>query len=459
MASAQWRRTLISACVLTGVGVFLLSGGLATAQVVGGAVVRGVGGVAIQADGMVTPADKSVRIQMRDALRAQLSTPAGELGQAVPLRLVSLRRIDELARAAGSSSLASLPDEARYLGGLTRIRYVLVYPEEHDIVLAGPGEGWKVDEGGNVVGATSGRPVLHLEDLLVALRSVERARQGGITCSIDPTPEGRQRLSELLGKSPSFSGGTLAAMRKALGPQQITIAGVPADSRFARILVASDYQMKRIAMQLAPSPLKALPSFLEMLQQDAAPLSTMMPRWWLECDYEPLGRSEDGLAFEIRGRGVKCLTEEEVLDAQGQLASTGKAHPLAKEWADRMTAHYEELADREPVFAELRNLMDLCLVAALLAREQLLAKADCPLPSLGSPEGGLGYEPLPAPRSVPTQTSAIKRGREYIVTASGGVAITAWSFVERKVAAPELAQTHLQGRPRGAAAACWNGNR
>jgi len=171
---------------------------VAEAQVVGGgAVVRGVGGVAIQADGMVTPADKSVRIQMRDALRARLSTPTGELAEAVPLRLVSLRRIDELARAAGSSSIAALPDEVRYLGGLQRVRYVLVYPEEHDIVLAGPGEGWKVDESGNVVGATSGRPVLHLEDLIVALRSVEAARRGGITCSIDPTPQGRERLSEL----------------------------------------------------------------------------------------------------------------------------------------------------------------------------------------------------------------------------------------------------------------------
>lgn len=439
--------------------MFLWAGRVTEAQVVGGAVVRGVGGVAIQADGMVTPADKSVRIQMRDALRARLSTPAGALGEAVPLRLVSLRQIDELARAVGSSSIAALPDEVRYLGGLTRIRYVLVYPEEHDIVLAGPGEGWKVDESGNVVGAVSGRPVLHLEDLIVALRSVEASRQGGITCSIDPTPQGRERLSELLGKSPSYSSGTLAAIRKALGPQQVTITGVPAESRFARILVASDYQMKRIAMQLAPSPLKALPSFLEMLQQDAAPLSTMMPRWWLECDYQPLGRSEDGLAFEIRGRGVKCLTEEEVLDEKGQLASTGKAHPLAKEWADRMTAHYEELAEREAVFAELRNLMDLCLVAALLAREQLLAKADCPLTSLVSPEGGLGYEPLPAPRSVPTQTSAVKRGREYIVTASGGVAITVWPFVAQSVAAPELTATRRLGQPASARAAVWNAAR
>jgi len=45
-------------------------------------------------------------------------------------------------------------------------------------VLAGPGEGWKVADDGNVVGVTTGRPVLRLEDLLIALRSVENAAKG-----------------------------------------------------------------------------------------------------------------------------------------------------------------------------------------------------------------------------------------------------------------------------------------
>ena len=33
-----------------------------------------------------------------------------------------------------------LPDEVKYLAGLQRIRYVFVYPEQQDIVLAGFGE-------------------------------------------------------------------------------------------------------------------------------------------------------------------------------------------------------------------------------------------------------------------------------------------------------------------------------
>ena len=41
-----------------------------------------------------------------------------------------------------------LPDAIKYLAGLQHIRYVFVYPEQKDIVLVGPGEGWKVDAQG-----------------------------------------------------------------------------------------------------------------------------------------------------------------------------------------------------------------------------------------------------------------------------------------------------------------------
>src|SRR5437762_2218852 len=53
-----------------------------------------VGGVSIDAAGMVTPAEKSARIPMRDALRKQHAAPPAELNGAVEMRMVSLRRLD-----------------------------------------------------------------------------------------------------------------------------------------------------------------------------------------------------------------------------------------------------------------------------------------------------------------------------------------------------------------------------
>jgi hypothetical protein len=414
-----------------------------------------VGGVSIDAAGMVTPPEKSARIPMRDALRKRHAAPAAELNEPTEMRMISLRRLEEAVSASKQSTAEMLPDDLRFLAGIQRIQYVLIYPEEHDIVLAGPGEGWKVDDDGNIVGVTTGRPVLRLEDLLVALRSVDQARQGGISCSIDPTAAGRQRLDAVLAKRATFSSSMLDKIRLALGKQQITVTGVPADSHLARVLVSSDYHMKRIAMKLEPSPIRELPSFIDMLKHDNAPLDNMMPRWWMACDYEPLGRSEDGLAFELRGRGVKCLTEEEVVDDQGKVAGTGTVNPAAQKWADLMTAHYDELSAKEMAFGELRNVMDMCVVAALITKEQLLVKADCQLPTLVGASGTLGVAKLNAPKSVETQCSSIKRGQEYIVTASGGVSIESWQVADKMELRPAASLARQRAKPSASASQAW----
>src|SRR5262245_60499922 len=274
--------TWLRACLIGAAALSLLTVGLAAwAQNIGNTGFFGnrVGGVAIDAAGMVTPPEKSSRIPMRDALRKLHAAPAAELNRSVEMRMVSLRGIEEAAAVAKKPIAELLPDDIRFLAGIQRIQYVLVYPEQHDIVLAGPGEGWKVDEEGNVIGVTTGRPVLRLEDLLVAFRTVDNARQGGSSCSIDPTAEGRQRLDALSANRRGSGAPPLAAMRRALGPQQITLTGVPTDSHLARILVSSDFHMKRIGMNLDPSPIKALPSFIEMLKHDTSAESPT-PRWW-----------------------------------------------------------------------------------------------------------------------------------------------------------------------------------
>ncbi len=55
-----------------------------------------------------------------------------------------------------------------------------------------------------------------------------------MTCSIDPTPEGMQRLNALLAQQPNVNGNiekVSGAMEQALGPQKITLHGLPTDSR------------------------------------------------------------------------------------------------------------------------------------------------------------------------------------------------------------------------------------
>ena len=227
-----------------------------------------VGGISISADGVVGPPSIDARNMVLNEMRKEVKSPEGELGSATPLRMVSLRGLEAALDEVLKAGTGAVPDEVRFLAGIQRIQYVFVYPEDNDIVLAGPGEGWKVDEKANVVGVTTGRPVLRLDDLLVALRTVEQSRLGGITCSIDPTEEGIRAYREVMDQQ---RGNTVnpaaleAAVKQAFGNQQVKFEGVPATSHFARVLLAADYRMKRIAMELEPSPVAGLPSYVQMI--------------------------------------------------------------------------------------------------------------------------------------------------------------------------------------------------
>lgn len=421
----------------------LLMATSAWAQCLGIGRFPSVGGVAIDADGVLkeSPAEVVRGFVAEELKRAKPA--AGGLSEKVGLRKISLKAIEAAVAASGQQNAAELPDEIKFLAGIQRIQYVLIDPEHNDVILAGPGEGWKLDSRGNYVGVTTGHPVLRVEDLVVALRSVNQAREGGITVSIDPTEEGRKQFERFMKTQKTFTPAVLEGIAEALGNQKITITGVPDTSRFARMLAASDYKMKRIAMHLEESPLAELPSFLTMMQKGGAKLGNMMPRWWMACNYEPLGKSEDGLAWELRGPGVKVETEDEFV-AGGKAVGTGKENPMAKKWANLMTENYDKLSVKEPVFGDLRNLMDLCVIAALLQKEGLLDKAHLQLPTLQGQESKFGLVHWHAPKTVATQCSFVKRGGEYIITASGGVEINSWEVASKSVPAPAISAIRTQ---------------
>jgi hypothetical protein len=208
-------------------------------------------------------------------------------------------------------------------------------------------------------------------------------------------------------------------------------------------------------MELDPAPVKDLPSFLSLLKSSRAALDNMLPRWWLACNYEALGKSADGLAWELRGPGVKVLTESDVLEGN-QIKQTGKTSPVAQKWADAITKQYAALSQQDPVFGELRNLMDLCVVAALVEKEGLLKKVQLELPSITA-ENGLPLEEFHSPRQVDTKCSVTKSGRDYIITASGGVEIGSWQVLEQvkeDAAVTEVREAAVSSSP--AALWWWN---
>jgi hypothetical protein len=410
-----------------------------------------VGGVSIDVAGVVRKSTVEADTKLARDLRGDLGKVAAGMNTPVPMRMVSLRGLEQAIEAANKENrTVRLPQEILFLAGLQRIEYIFLYPEQNDIILAGPGEGWRTDEKGNIVGITTGRPVIHLDDLLVALRFAKNANKGqGVSCSIDPTPEGRQRLDKYLKSLRTFNRNVPRGVEEAMGPQAITLTGIPPDTRFARIMVAADFQMKRYAMNLDEAPIKDLPSFIDLMKAKKTRLKNIMPRWWLACNYDSIARSEDGLAWQIRGPGVKTMTEDEFVAADGTVSGTGKVNPVAQQWAKSMTDNYGELSRAAPVFGDLRNLMDVSVVAALIEMNGMLEKVGLELPLIMNQDDKLKTRHWFTPKTVATQCSYLKVGREYIITASGGVQVESWQVAKNTETSGKVAETYQRaGRPR-----------
>jgi hypothetical protein len=420
------------------VAIVCMSAQQASAQIALGGFGRAVGGVAINAEGVLANAAQGEVDKLRDLrLKGMADTP-DDLAEPNEQRKVSLRGIVAALAECRNKDL-NIPEEIQFLAGLQRIRYVLVYPEQQDIVLVGYGEGWKVGETGEYVGVKTGRPVLLLDDLLVALQTATAAAKGGITCSIDPTPEGIQRLRRLEAEHRAAGvdrAQTVKLMADAVGPQVVTLEGVPPTSHFARVMVAADYRMKRFQMGFEPVPITGLKSYLEMIKSGAR--QQVSPRFWMTTNYDALLTDADGLAWELRGRGVKTMTEDAMFAKDGERKTTGKANPIAKKWADTMTAKYDELAVREPIFGQLRNCMDMAVIGALIVKEGLAQKAGCDLSSLTDPLTSPVVQ-FAAPKLINSETSVREIDGDWITSTSGGVQINSWHVADRKEKSDTLA--------------------
>lgn len=289
------------------------------------------------------------------------------------MRLVSLPRLEQAYTAALDAG-QSLPPEVEYVAGLQRIDYVFVNPETKDVFLAGPAEGFAPDEAGRMRGLTTGRPVIRLDHLVVAFRSVFRG-QDSIGCSIDPD-EGR--LAELqrwvqANSTPTSSSGAkrrYSQMAEILGMENVDIWGVPPESHYALTLVDADFAMKRIALGTEPSRVRGIKSHLSLL----SPTGNSMQRWWFAPLYDPVQVSEDGNAYHITGQRVQLMAQEERVSAGGGRSNNAFTRASTQQFAQLFTEHYPELAEKNPVFAQLQNLFDLAVVAALLRNDGVLER-------------------------------------------------------------------------------------
>jgi len=450
-------RPIVRGSCVTGILTMsiLLACSVASAQINGQGYQSFPGGVSINADGILLNSSVDELGELRQ-VRMGLVKPAPQgLGDKTQMRRISLKGLDAAVRQCLESG-KQLPDEIQFLAGLQRIDYVVVYPDQQDIVLVGPAEGWKVGPKGIVVGETTGRPVMMLDDLVVALRAANSPDRGVFTCSIDPTREGLQRLQVHAKKLQTIGNPqqTAQGIEEQLGPQTISVGGLADTSHFAQVMVAADYRMKRVSMGLEPSPVAGLTSFVNFIKGGGKGMQNMLPRWWLAPNYEALLRDEEGLTWQLRGGAVKTMAENDFLTASGSREHTGKADVMSQRWADMMTSRYDDLALAEPIFGQLRNCMDQAVVAALIVRNDLCGKAQLTLPALLE-SSGFQTASFPAPKQVASKAAVIHKGRSWII-AAGGVQINPWEIIDKNEVASSLGS--VRGKATVANVGSWWSN-
>jgi|694.fasta_scaffold48784_3 hypothetical protein len=422
--SSRWTRMLVFVCVACAVHLQTAQAQFFPGRGGFGGV---VGGVRIDTDGVLRTATHEEQNELLDQMRVQMVGAQGDLAKPTDLRMISLKKIQEMVLESIRSK-TQLPEEVLYLGGLTRVQYVFVYPERQDIVIGGPAEPWQVGPAGAVVGKVSGKPIVYLDDLLTAFRYVSSARQTPVSVSIEPTEQGVRRLNQLISNIGSNANPQqlLPLLAEAFGPQQIKLTGIPSDSHMARVILAADYRMKLYGMNLAQAPVKGLPSYLEMIQSRSNASTQLQNRWWMACDYESIAHSRDRLAWKVSGPGIKTLTEQEAYDQNGAAKQLGKVDTIAKKWADLFTKKIDELAKVDTVFGDLRNVMDLCVIAAIIEGQNLQSQSGCDLSGILGDRATVETTKFAIPTSLDPQISFLQTVQGLLVSASGGVMIESW---------------------------------
>jgi len=396
----------------------------------GGGGLGSAAGVVIDANGVLRTqrvSDSGLSLQKRRAAAASL--PA-DLRTRSQFRKVALSRLEaEVARAASEGR--ELPDDVAKLAGLTRLQYVFVYPATGDapgeVVIAGPAEAWITDATGRVVGVETGSPVLLLEDLAVALRAFEPGQPSDrlVGCSIDPTQEGLAALQSHLRRlgrvNPQASVDQIVTgMQQALGPQVIRIDGVSPASHFAQVMVEADYRMKLIGIGMERPPVK-MSTWIELASSSSIAANALR-RWYFVPDYQCVRVSEDDMAIELVGRGLKLVGADEVVLPDGRRMSADRADRASKTFTDTFTKKYPEIAARTPVYAQLRNLFDLAVAAAYLQQHDAYGLTGWSAAGLRD-EKTCPVDGLVAPAAVEPAVHAVWKGSRLLTPIGGGVTL------------------------------------
>lgn len=343
--------------------IFLAMPAAAWAQ---GVAVADPQGIHLDNEGVLRRREKDT-----DNRLAEIRKRAGSKDKDPALCYISLPRLFAEAKKHLDAG-QPLPERIRYLGGIVKLQYIFVFPNEDDLVIAGPAEPFDAKAAYRPLGEKTGRPVLHLDDLVTALRACgPGTKPGRIGCDIEVTQEIVDRcsakLKELMPQSGKLGAKKVADEVAAVGGNQaVKYYVIEPTTRFAVVCAEADYKLKELALGLVKSPVAKVRTYNDMLTKPER-----HHRFSLDTHYDALVVSADGNAFELRGPSLKVNSG--LLQRLG--AQAGEMSDAARRFIDGCNNHFDEMSRALLSWSDLANLSDLTVLAALIEKDELHTRA------------------------------------------------------------------------------------
>ena len=104
--------------------------------------------------------------------------------------------------------------------------------------------------------------------------------------------------------------------------------------------------------------------------------------------------------------------------------ASGGSSRACRAFVTGFTKKYPELAARSPVFAQLRNLIDLAVAAAYIRQQDYYGKAGWAMELFGD-ETAFAVETFHATKTAPPAVNAIRKRQRLMTPIGGGVTIHA----------------------------------
>jgi hypothetical protein len=130
------------------------------------------------------------------------------------------------------------------------------------------------------------------------------------------------------------------------------------------------------------------------------------------------------MAMQLVGDGVKLVGEDEVVGKDGtrMKAKTGHVNRASDSFVKAFTKIYPKLAEQSPVYAQLRNCIDMAIAAAFIQHQDYYDLAKW-TPAVIGDEKAFATETLNPPQQVETAVNSLYKGNTLVTPIGGGVQI------------------------------------